>query len=530
MGSALVCYSGGRRQRFRPGRRPRGPRAPGGRDDGRLAEPRPLREGGRRRRGAPQIGARHELVESHEIERPGYVANATDRCFHCKSELYDIAEQKKQAVGPGPRAQRHQRRRPRRPPPGARRREERGRAQRAGRARLHARTTCAGARRLIGLTVWDKPASACLSSRIPYGTEVTRERLAQIGGLEAELRALGLRQVRVRWHAAGATRRDGAHRGRARRARARLRGPRRDRRGGQALRLRVRDARPAGLPHGQPQRGHRRTIASASSERRSPRVLEAPRRWRRPGRRGCAAPGPGACAGSRRSGFAPAAPSRRAKKSKSQSPPSSVQRRPVAARALPVASTSQAAASGPPRSRSRWLTARDGRRRHAPAGPTSTGGTPAGCPCAHPGVAQVVVRQLVAEGEGDDLVEHLVRAGDAARIGQVLERDDVRGQHRARRLSTTRAAAAPPRVRVVRARPEELVGRASSARCASMASSSPSVPATNGAPESSQPAKALISFGLGIEDERDARRRAAAARRSGSPRARRRRRAPRPAT
>jgi uncharacterized protein len=57
----------------------------------------------------------------------------------------------------------------------------------------------------IGLTVWDKPASACLSSRIPYGTEVTRERLAQIGGLEAELRALGLRQLRVRWHAAGST-------------------------------------------------------------------------------------------------------------------------------------------------------------------------------------------------------------------------------------------------------------------------------------------------------------------------------------
>jgi uncharacterized protein len=52
----------------------------------------------------------------------------------------------------------------------------------------------------MGLTVWDKPASACLSSRIPYGTEVTRERLAQIGGLEADLRRLGLRQVRVRWH------------------------------------------------------------------------------------------------------------------------------------------------------------------------------------------------------------------------------------------------------------------------------------------------------------------------------------------
>jgi uncharacterized protein len=52
----------------------------------------------------------------------------------------------------------------------------------------------------IGMDVWDKPAAACLSSRIPYGTSVTRERLAQIGGFEADLKALGFRQVRVRWH------------------------------------------------------------------------------------------------------------------------------------------------------------------------------------------------------------------------------------------------------------------------------------------------------------------------------------------
>jgi uncharacterized protein len=56
---------------------------------------------------------------------------------------------------------------------------------------------CAAA---IGLSIWDKPAAACLSSRIPYGTKVTRERLAQIGALEAELHRIGLRQVRVRWH------------------------------------------------------------------------------------------------------------------------------------------------------------------------------------------------------------------------------------------------------------------------------------------------------------------------------------------
>ena len=152
---------------------------------------------------AAQIGARHELVESREIERPGYVANAPDRCFHCKSELYEIAEQKRREWGlghvlngtnvddlgdhrPGLQA--------------AKNASVRSVLVEHGMGKEDVRRVAS----LIGLTVWDKPASACLSSRIPYGTEVTRERLAQIGGLEAELRRLGLRQVRVRWHAAGA--------------------------------------------------------------------------------------------------------------------------------------------------------------------------------------------------------------------------------------------------------------------------------------------------------------------------------------
>jgi uncharacterized protein len=54
--------------------------------------------------------------------------------------------------------------------------------------------------RHLGLAVWDKPAAACLASRIPYGTSVTAERLGQIAGFEAELRQLGFREVRVRWH------------------------------------------------------------------------------------------------------------------------------------------------------------------------------------------------------------------------------------------------------------------------------------------------------------------------------------------
>jgi uncharacterized protein len=52
----------------------------------------------------------------------------------------------------------------------------------------------------LGLEIWDKPAAACLSSRIPYGTAVTPERLRQIGDYEADLRALGFRQLRVRYH------------------------------------------------------------------------------------------------------------------------------------------------------------------------------------------------------------------------------------------------------------------------------------------------------------------------------------------
>ena len=148
---------------------------------------------------AEEIKAQHRLVDSNEIERPGYVANAPDRCFHCKSELYDIAELKRKEWGlewvlngtnqndlgdyrPGLDA-----------------------AKQAGVVSPlvelgFTKQDVRDAAKLIGMRIWDKPASACLSSRIPYGTEVTRERLAQIGGLEAALKGLGFRQLRVRWH------------------------------------------------------------------------------------------------------------------------------------------------------------------------------------------------------------------------------------------------------------------------------------------------------------------------------------------
>lgn len=151
---------------------------------------------------AQQIGARHELVASNEIEDEDYAKNHVDRCFHCKSELYRVSDAKQREWGlafsvngtnlddlgdyrPGLEA-----------------------AKQAG-ARsplVEAGFTKADVRRIaqqLGLPVWDKPAAACLSSRLPYGTRVTRERLAQIGSLEAQIHALGIRQARVRWHAVG---------------------------------------------------------------------------------------------------------------------------------------------------------------------------------------------------------------------------------------------------------------------------------------------------------------------------------------
>ena len=158
---------------------------------------------------ASQIGARHELVESHEIDDPAYLANNPDRCFHCKSELYRLSAVKQVEWGvlevvngtnlddlgdyrPGLRAA-----------------KERGARSPLVDAGFH-KADVRRAASLLGLSVWDKPAAACLSSRLPYGTKVTRERLAQIATLEEALHQLGLRQVRVRWHGladeSGATR------------------------------------------------------------------------------------------------------------------------------------------------------------------------------------------------------------------------------------------------------------------------------------------------------------------------------------
>jgi uncharacterized protein len=201
MGSALVCYSGGIDSALvlAVAHEMLGPRAIG------MTAVSPSLAPFEKEAAmaiAAQIGARHELVESHEIERPGYVANGADRCFHCKSELYAIAEVKRREwnidhVLNGTNTDDLGDHRP-------------GLVA-ASNAGVRSVLVECGFRKddvrrsakALGIAAWDKPASACLSSRLPYGTAVTRERLAQIGGLEAELRALGLRQMRVRWHALG---------------------------------------------------------------------------------------------------------------------------------------------------------------------------------------------------------------------------------------------------------------------------------------------------------------------------------------
>jgi len=154
---------------------------------------------------ARQIGARHELVASSEIEDDNYRKNDIDRCFHCKSELYRLSSKKKvdwslQWVVNGTNLDDLGDYRP--GLEAAKNAEVRSVLVECGFRKEDVRR---GAE-LLGLPIWNKPASACLSSRIPYGTEVTRERLAQIDGLEGELHRLGLDQVRVRWHALGSTR------------------------------------------------------------------------------------------------------------------------------------------------------------------------------------------------------------------------------------------------------------------------------------------------------------------------------------
>ncbi len=148
---------------------------------------------------AASVGARHQIIATREIENPDYVRNGADRCYFCKSELYDLLtplaqEQGLAAVLNGLNWDDLGDHRP-----GARAGLEYGIRSPLKDAGLTKADIRAWAQALQ-LDIWDKPALACLSSRIPYGVPVTVETLRQIDAAERAVRALGLRQVRVRHH------------------------------------------------------------------------------------------------------------------------------------------------------------------------------------------------------------------------------------------------------------------------------------------------------------------------------------------
>jgi uncharacterized protein len=146
-----------------------------------------------------RFGIRHEYIETREFENPDYVRNDANRCFHCKDELFTRLEQLGADRGfdhivygvnvddlgdyrPGQNAAKlHQVKAP---------------LVEAGLSKAEIRELS----RLAGLPTWDRPASACLSSRIPYGTPVTIDTVKTVEAGEEELKALGFRQFRVRFH------------------------------------------------------------------------------------------------------------------------------------------------------------------------------------------------------------------------------------------------------------------------------------------------------------------------------------------
>lgn len=148
---------------------------------------------------ATALGARVVQVETHELDDARYVANGADRCYFCKTELFTQLDPLRQRLGLVHLAYGMNRDDRGDWRPGQRSARERGVRAPLDEAELGKVEIRALARHL-GVPVWDKPALACYSSRIPYGTPVSVEALRQIGRAERALRALGFRQVRVRHH------------------------------------------------------------------------------------------------------------------------------------------------------------------------------------------------------------------------------------------------------------------------------------------------------------------------------------------
>jgi uncharacterized protein len=151
------------------------------------------------RRLAAQIGLPHRVVRTRELENPAYAENPPNRCFFCKEELFTRLEPIAAEEGfahlvygatvddlgdhrPGMVS--------------ARERGVKAPLIDAGLGKADIRALS----RAAGLPTWDKPAMACLSSRFPYGTRITAEKLRQVDAAEAFLRGLGFREFRVRHH------------------------------------------------------------------------------------------------------------------------------------------------------------------------------------------------------------------------------------------------------------------------------------------------------------------------------------------
>ena len=145
---------------------------------------------------ARECGFRHEYIATYEFENPDYVKNDKNRCFHCKDELFTqltaysagqhiVYGVNKDDLGdyrPGQNAAKiHQVKAP---------------LVEAGLTKAEIRELS----RRAGLSTWDRPAAACLSSRVPYGTPVTPETIRTIEEGEEAIRALGFKQFRVRFH------------------------------------------------------------------------------------------------------------------------------------------------------------------------------------------------------------------------------------------------------------------------------------------------------------------------------------------
>jgi len=146
-----------------------------------------------------RFGISHEYIATYEFDNPEYVRNDPNRCFHCKDELFTRLAQVGRERGyenivygvnlddlgdyrPGQNA--------------AKKHEVAAPLADAGLSKAEIRELS----RLAGLPTWDRPASACLSSRIPYGTAVTIENVKTVETGEEEIKALGFRQFRVRFH------------------------------------------------------------------------------------------------------------------------------------------------------------------------------------------------------------------------------------------------------------------------------------------------------------------------------------------